>query len=98
MTRRVVRMGVDLCTGHGCYPSRVATSGSPDVLTNGIPTVRVGDSWESHGCPPPCVPHGSTQATGSPNTFANGRAVARIGDSIACGSSNKEGSPDTFIN
>ena len=97
MTRRVVRMGVDPCSGHGCFPPRLATSGSPDTITNGRPTVRVGDSWESHACGV-CVPHGSTQASGSPNTFANGRAVARIGDSIACGSTNSGASPDTLIN
>ena len=40
----VTRKG-DSCTGHGCFPARPSTSGSPDVFVNGIAVHRQGDSW-----------------------------------------------------
>jgi uncharacterized Zn-binding protein involved in type VI secretion len=90
----VVRKG-DICTGHGCFPSRPNIEGSPDVFVNGIPVHRVGDAWDSHCCGPTC--HGGEQQTGSPTVFVNGRPVARVGDQISCGSLNLEGSPDVFV-
>ena len=35
----VARKG-DICTGHGCWPSRSSIEGSPDVFVNGIPWHR----------------------------------------------------------
>ena len=43
----VCRQG-DVCTGHGCYPSRPNASWSPDVFVNGLNVHRQGDAWESH--------------------------------------------------
>ena len=86
----IVRLG-DMCSGHGCFPSRVSISASPDCLISGIPAVRVGDLWESHGCSVG-APHDAMQASGSPNVLINGIPVARIGDSLSCGSTNLTGS------
>jgi uncharacterized Zn-binding protein involved in type VI secretion len=86
----IVRLG-DMCSGHGCFPSRVSISASPDCLISGIPAVRVGDLWESHGCSV-CAPHDAMQASGSPNVLINGIPVARIGDFLSCGSTNLTGS------
>ena len=45
----VSRLG-DVCTGHGCFPSRPSTGASPNVFVNGIPVHRQGDSWAPHCC------------------------------------------------
>ena len=86
----IVRLG-DMCSGHGCFPSRMSVSASWDVLIEGIPAIRVGDLWESHGCSV-CAPHDAMQASGSPNVKINGIPVARIGDALSCGSTNLTGS------
>lgn len=86
----------DSCTGHGCFPSRPNAEASPDVFVNGRGAHRVGDAHEAHCCGPVC--HGSTQASGSSTVYVNGKPVARVGDSIACGSSNAEGSHNVFAN
>lgn len=86
----------DVCTGHGCHPPRVSTSGSGDVFVNGIPIHRVGDSWAVHQCGDNV--HAGSLAEGSPNVFANGIPVGRIGDSIDCGSAVSQGSPNVFVN
>jgi len=93
MGSSVVRLG-DMCSGHGCFPSRANVSASEDVFVNGIGAHRVGDSWAVHCCGVPC--HDSSQASGSSTVFVNGKALARIGDSIACGSTNATGSDNVF--
>jgi uncharacterized Zn-binding protein involved in type VI secretion len=89
----VVRLG-DSCTGHGCWPSRSNDQGSPDVVTNNLPTHRLGDHWVTHCCPPPC--HDSNLAAGDPTVLANNLQVGRIGDPIACGSTCATGSPNVI--
>jgi len=84
----VVRMGSDPTVGH-CYPPMTATSGSNNVLTNGIPTVKVGDSYPVHCCGTAC--HGANQGSGSGSVIVNGSPVARIGDALTCGDSNGAG-------
>ena len=81
-------------TGHGCFPPRPSTSGSGDVLVNGIGVLREGDSWAVHCCGSSC--HDSVQQEGSATVFANGKALARIGDAVACGSVVAEGSDNVF--
>jgi len=93
----VVRL-TDICSGHGCWPSRGNVSASTDVFVNSLGAHRVGDGWAAHTCPPIPETHSSSQATGSPTVFVNGVALARIGDSIACGSSNATGSEDVYAN
>ena len=90
----VTRKG-DSCTGHGCFPARPSTSGSPDVFVNGIAVHRQGDSWAAHGCPT-CAPHGGNLAAGSSTVFVNGKQIGRIGDPVDCGSSVAVGSGDVF--
>ena len=90
----VTRLG-DICTGHGCFPSRPSTGGSPNVSCNGIPVHREGDSWAPHGCAV-CAPHGSVLEAGSSTVSVNGKSLGRIGDSVACGSSVATGSSNVF--
>jgi uncharacterized Zn-binding protein involved in type VI secretion len=91
----VTRRG-DACTGHGCWPPRPSTGGSPDVFANGIAVHRQSDAWAAHTCPAIPQTHASVLASGSATVFANGRQLGRIGDPVACGSSVAAGSPDVF--
>jgi uncharacterized Zn-binding protein involved in type VI secretion len=60
----------------------VIAAGSPDVRTNGSPTVRIGDFIVGHGK----APHsGPVMAAGSPDVFANNIPVCRSGDAASCG-------------
>lgn len=86
----------DVCTGHGCFPSRPNDQGSPNVFVNDRPVHRLGDHWVTHCCPPPC--HDGVASSGSPNVFANDKARCRIGDAVSCGSSMATGSPNVFVN
>jgi uncharacterized Zn-binding protein involved in type VI secretion len=88
----VTRQG-DLCTGHGCWPSRPNDQGSPNVFCNGIPVHRQSDHWETHCC---VSCHDSVLAAGSSTVFVNGLQVGRIGDPVACGSSVMTGSSNVF--
>ena len=92
----VHRLGA-ICTGHGCFPPRVSTAGSPDVRVNGIPAHRLGDAWDSHCCPDQGC-HTSVLATGSTTVRVNGIPLGRVTDLIECGSSasSSKCSPDVF--
>lgn len=92
---RAVRLG-DVCTGHGCYPSRPNSTASSNVFINKRGSHRLGDGWQAHCCGLPC--HGSSAAQGSPNVFVNGRPKCRIGDAVACGSSMATGSSNVIVN
>ena len=83
------------CSGHGCFPPRPNSQGSPNVFVNGIAVHRQGDAWEAHGCGV-CIPHGGSMASASGTVFANGKGIARIGDSVDCGSVASEGSSNVF--
>ena len=80
----VHRLG-DICTGHGCFPPRTSTEGSPNVNINGLPAHRLGDAWESHCCPNQGC-HSSQLEMGSSSVNVNGLSLARVTDPIACGS------------
>lgn len=84
----------DVCTGHGCWPSRANDQGSPNVSVNGRPLHRVDDHWKPHTCD---TTHDSTLGVGSSTVFANGKPVGRVGDRIRCGSFIKTGSSDVFV-
>ena len=79
------RLG-DVCTGHGCFPPRPSVAGSPNVLVNNIPIVRVGDMYAPHGCPT-CPPHPAPLAAGSSTVLVNNMPAGRMGDAVGCGSS-----------
>lgn len=85
----------DLCTGHGCFPSRPNATASGNVFVNGLGQHRLSDSWEIHCCGG-C--HGGISVEGSPNVFTNGLESGRIGDAVNCGSFMMQGSPNVFIN
>lgn len=89
-----VRLG-DVCTGHGCFPSRPNVQGSPNVFVNGIPSHRLGDAWSVHCC---VSCHGSNACQGSPNVYVNGLPKCRIGDAVCCGSAMATGSSDVIVN
>lgn len=90
----VARLG-DVCTGHGCWPSRPNASASPNVFVNGKGIHRKSDAWQSHTCDDT---HSSVLASGSPTVFVNGLDCGRIGDPVACGSSVQTGSYNVYAN
>ncbi len=90
----VTRLG-DACTGHGCFPARPSSGGSPAVFANGTAVHREGDGWSAHACPD-TPPHGGALASGSSTVFAEGRQLGRIGDPVDCGSGVAAGSGDVF--
>ncbi|EKO3542350.1 PAAR domain-containing protein [Vibrio parahaemolyticus] len=92
----VTRQG-DGCTGHGAFPPRNSTTGSPSVFVNGKPIHRVGDGWAVHCDPSPSC-HGGSLAAGSGSVYANGQAIGRVGDPVDCGSAVAAGSPNVFSN
>ncbi len=91
----VTRVG-DTCTGHGSFPPRATSSGSPNVFTNGKATMRQGDPYLPHSSPSPSPAHGGTESGGSATVFVNGKAINRIGDPVSCGSANATGSSNVF--
>lgn len=84
----------DLCTGHGCYPPRPASEGSPNVFLNDRPVHRLGDSWFEHCCAKSC--HDAVTIEGSETVFANDKPVSRIKDAVSCGSNILTGSKDCW--
>lgn len=84
----------DVCTGHGCWPSRPNDQASTDVFVNSKGVHRVGDHWAKHKCG---SEHDSTLAVGSSTVFVNSKPVGRIGDRIQCGSFIKTGSSDVIV-
>jgi len=86
----------DICTGHGCFPSRPNCQGSPNVFINSRAAHRKGDLYCAHCCGPAC--HGSTACAGSPNVFTNSKDQERVGDPVCCGSAMATGSPNVIVN
>ena len=76
--------------GSSCCSHRVsgpAVSGSPDVLINGRPVLRIGDPGRHRKC---CGPNTWTASEGSASIFVNGIPVTRIGDATKhCGGKGK---------
>ncbi len=52
-------------------------AGSGNVMINGMPAARVGDTTAGHGCFPPTIIQ-----SGSSTVFINGVPAARVGDPI----------------
>jgi uncharacterized Zn-binding protein involved in type VI secretion len=94
----VVRMGIDLCSGHPAgptyFPPRPALTGSPDVFVDGIPVVRATDLWAPHTNI--LSVHPGTGVGGSQTVFVNGLPVMRMTDPIDCGSVALMGSSTVF--
>ncbi|MCL6327350.1 type VI secretion system PAAR protein [Pectobacterium polaris] len=90
----------DIGSGHDCFPETPITEGSPDVIINGQPAARKGDTVQIHGCPCPNAPHGVHSrkiAEGSSTVIINGKPAARIGDAINCGGVIISGSGNVII-
>jgi uncharacterized Zn-binding protein involved in type VI secretion len=83
----IVRQGQDTAGG-------TEAAGSPDVIANGSPVVRIGDAVAGHGDGPHAAP---SMAAGSGDVFANGIGVCRAGDSATCGHA-ASGSGDVIVN
>jgi uncharacterized Zn-binding protein involved in type VI secretion len=87
--------------GHGCPGCAhgvigPATAGSPDVMVNGRPALRVGDPGVHSSC---CGPNTWVAAAGSGTVMINGIAAHRLGDAVThCGGSGNlvEGSGDVI--
>lgn len=92
-----VRKG-DKCVPH-CSPFSIA-AGSNNVLVNGLPMSRVGDSVTSHLIKQgkKCVTHTPTIQSGSSSVYVNGQPAAFVGSAIGpqC-TSVSSGSSDVFI-
>jgi len=87
---------------HGCIACPhpcigPAVGGSPDVMTNSRPSLRVGDPGVHAAC---CGPNTWTAAAGSGTVFINNKAAHRLGDADThCGGSGKliEGSNNVIV-
>lgn len=87
---------------HGCpacpHPAvGPAIQGSPNVLTNGLPSVRVGDAGIHAAC---CGPNKWNAKTGSQSVLINGRPAHRLGDLVRhCGGVGRsiEGSSNVIV-
>jgi uncharacterized Zn-binding protein involved in type VI secretion len=88
----VTRLG-DLCTGHGCFPSRPNTEASGDVFINNLGAHRFGDGWAVHCC---VSCHDGKLQSGSKKVFVNGKELARVDDPVDCGSFVQQGSDNVF--
>lgn len=86
----------DKDTGHGCFPPRPNTKGSPDCFVDKRPVHRKTDTWMPHCCPGHGC-HPGTTSSGSTTVFVNKLNVARIGDSISCGGTIAQGSTTVII-
>lgn len=74
-----------------------AIAGSPNVLTNGLPSVRVGDSGVHAAC---CGPNKWNAKTGSRSVLINGRSAHRLADLVRhCGGigQTSAGSPNVIV-
>jgi len=86
----------DMLTAHPhCYPPTVAQTGSPDVYTNMLQQMRVGDPGVIHGAH--CPPHQPKMVAGSGTVYVNGKPACRVGDAAHCGSKAGAGSGNVFI-
>lgn len=87
---------------HGCpsCPHPVvgpAVQGSPNVMVNGMPAVRLGDQGLHTAC---CGPNKWTAVKGSATVFINHMPAHRLGDLDAhCGGVGQliEGSPNVIV-
>jgi uncharacterized Zn-binding protein involved in type VI secretion len=83
------------CCSHGV--TGPAVEGSPDVIINGQPALRLGDPGVHSTC---CGPNTWECVEGSATVFVNGRPKVRVGDATAhCGGAGKmiQGSPDVIV-
>lgn len=90
----------DPITAHpSCGPGKCST-GSSNVIINGLQAFRVADSDTPHGIRQgrSCVPHVTTLSQGSNNVLVNGRPLGRINDAFTCGVRVASGSGNVIVN
>ncbi|MDA9374049.1 PAAR domain-containing protein [bacterium] len=84
-----------------CGPGKCST-GSSNVIINGLQAFRVGDKDTPHGVPqgspPSCVPHVTPLRQGSSNVLVNGKPLGRVGDAFFCGIRVASGSGNVIVN
>ena len=82
-----------------CGPGKCST-GSSNVIINGLQAFRVADSDTPHGIREgySCVPHVTPLAQGSPNVLVNGKPLGRVGDAFSCGIKVAGGSANVIVN
>ena len=83
MSKPIVLLG-DLGLDHDGYPPTPVITGSPNVLVDGKPVVRVGDQLAMHS-KPFHPPHPRVIASGSSTVMINGMPAAITGGDVACG-------------
>lgn len=86
MALGAVRMSQDSAGG-------ILIQGSPDVMTNGTPQVRLGDRVQPHG---PGLHGGPVMAEGSSTVFVNNIPACHETHKANCGHP-ATGSPNVFI-
>jgi uncharacterized Zn-binding protein involved in type VI secretion len=99
---RVGDKAMNPADAHGCpaCPHPVqgpGVNGSPNVLVNNMPALRIGDPGVHMAC---CGPNQWKVASGSGSVFFNDIPAARLGDSTAhCGGSGKlvQGSTNLMV-
>ena len=74
----------DPISPHSPCPPEKCGPGSNNVIIQGLPAYRVGDSTVPHGFVL-CVPHVTPLVKGSHNVFVNNQPAGRVGDSHSCG-------------
>ena len=79
------------CAPETCGP------GSNNVIIQGLPAYRVGDSTVPHGFVL-CVPHVTPLVNGSHNVFINNQPAGRVGDAHSCGVIVVSGASKVSIN
>jgi len=85
----------DITTGHGCYAPTVGVTASPNVMINGLPAHKVGDTFTPHSCGTDVHPDVAT--VGSTKVIINGTAAMRLGDVLSPGAAlMAEASWDVF--
>jgi uncharacterized Zn-binding protein involved in type VI secretion len=81
----VTRMSIDTAGGQ-------LVQGSPNVIINGQPAVRLNDAVAGHGLGPHANP---VMAMGLATVIVNGLPICRQSDQATCGHA-ATGSPDVF--
>ena len=83
------------CCSHGV--SGPAVGGSPNVIVNGRPMIRIGDPGRHARC---CGPNAWTAVGGSSSVLINGVPAVRLGDATShCGGRGRmvEASGDVIV-
>lgn len=109
MSSAVTRVG-DMQSGHlnvcSCFIQTHLVTGSPNVLINGIPCGRSGDSYSPHGgvsfgclkLPPHSAETDHVESHHS--VFVNGLPIACVGDAVVgtqASGTVQGGSPNVFV-